>query len=332
MSERDLTDLRRRGLAYVAAQQQGGLKAVETALKENALSTCRWHFSHPINEHADTQAALDAFWRPLFGAFPDLTRRDDIFVTGHFDDRDWLACTGHFVGTFHAPWLNIPPTDQLTFIRFAELNAYDGDRIERSYMLLDLIGLARQAGIDLIAKSRGAEIIAPGPAAQDGLRLTDSDPGETEKSLTLVNAMIEGLMSYDRTSLKSMHQTDFWTPDMLWYGPSGIGATRGLGGFERYHQQPFLNFVPDRVGGDHVTRFADGPYAASAGWPSIRATTSGEPWIDMPVPSGLPVTMRVVDFWRRSGNRFAENWVFVDIPDLFLQCGIDIFEALTPTQ
>jgi hypothetical protein len=32
--------------------------------------------------------------------------------------------------------------------------------------------------------------------------------------------------------------------------------------------------------------------------------------------------MRVMDFWRREGNLLAENWVFIDLPDLLLQMGV----------
>jgi hypothetical protein len=38
--------------------------------------------------------------------------------------------------------------------------------------------------------------------------------------------------------------------------------------------------------------------------------------------------MRVMDFWRREGDRLRENWVLIDIPDVFHQCGIDVFEQL----
>ncbi len=38
--------------------------------------------------------------------------------------------------------------------------------------------------------------------------------------------------------------------------------------------------------------------------------------------------MRVMDFWRRDGDRFRENWVFIDIPDLLLQMGFDLFAQI----
>jgi hypothetical protein len=34
--------------------------------------------------------------------------------------------------------------------------------------------------------------------------------------------------------------------------------------------------------------------------------------------------MRVMDFWRRDGDRFRENWVLIDIPELLLQMSFDL--------
>ncbi len=35
-----------------------------------------------------------------------------------------------------------------------------------------------------------------------------------------------------------------------------------------------------------------------------------------------------MDFWRREGERLAENWVMIDIPDLLNQMGLDVFERM----
>jgi hypothetical protein len=48
---------------------------------------------------------------------------------------------------------------------------------------------------------------------------------------------------------------------------------------------------------------------------------------------GLPASaargeMRVVDIYRRSGNKLAENWVFIDMLH-FLKCqGLDVLERI----
>ena len=46
---------------------------------------------------------------------------------------------------------------------------------------------------------------------------------------------------------------------------------------------------------------------------------------------GLPASdqacdMRVVDIYRREGEKLAENWVFIDLPWWLKQQGLDILE------
>jgi hypothetical protein len=38
--------------------------------------------------------------------------------------------------------------------------------------------------------------------------------------------------------------------------------------------------------------------------------------------------MRVADWWRREGDVLRENWVMIDIPELLLQMGVDVFARL----
>jgi predicted ester cyclase len=138
--------------------------------------------------------------------------------------------------------------------------------------------------------------------------------------------MIAGLMRYDGQNLSSMAMERFWREGFLWFGPGPIGTGRGLKGFQDVHQRAFLSAFPDRVGGDHKCRIADGAYVGSTGWPSIRATHTGPGFMRLPA-SGRAITMRVMDFWRREDDLLAENWVFIDIPDLLRQLGIDAFAA-----
>ncbi len=35
--------------------------------------------------------------------------------------------------------------------------------------------------------------------------------------------------------------------------------------------------------------------------------------------------MRVMDWWRREGDVLTENWVLIDMIDVFLQLGVDLF-------
>ena len=92
----------------------------------------------------------------------------------------------------------------------------------------------------------------------------------------------------------------FWHPKFNWYGPSGIGTGRGIEGFRRFHQVPFLNAMPDRGQRvDEITYhfFAEGDYAAVTGWPNMLQTLTHDGWMGI-APPGKPIEMRSLDFWR----------------------------------
>lgn len=309
-------------LGCTRALAKGG-DAAEGAIRQLFHKTIAWHGPHPLNEVAGVDAYLTRVWRPLVTALPDVERRDDIVIAGRFKAGDWTAALGHLVGTFAAPWLEIPPTGRTLSIRYGEFLRYEGGRAVEAYTIYDLLDVFRQAGIRLTAPSLGAEERWAAPATHDGIVPEPADPAETAASTAAVDAMLQGLGAYDGRTLASMGQVRFWAPAMMWYGPGGIGTTRGLKGFEDHHQIPFLEAFPDRRGGNHKCRMAEGAYVASTGWPSIHATHSGGSFMGLP-PTGRRITMRVMDFWRREGDLLAENWVFIDLIDLLRQMGIDL--------
>ncbi len=281
----------------------------------------------PVNRCGSRGEAEERLFRPLAAALPDLERRDDILLAGSFQGSDFIATCGHHAATFTAPLFGIPPTGGLVMLRYGEVHRLQAGMIVESFMHLDLVDLMRQAGVSPLPPSRGAEGIFPPPEGHGGLGLDAADEAESAASLALVEAMIfGGLRRYDQRSLGSMGMERFWTGTMGWYGPSGIGSTRGVSGFQAHHQRPFLAAFPDRVGGNHKARFGDGAFTISTGWPSLTATFAGE-WLGCP-PSGGPITMRVMDIWRREGELLAENWVFIDIPDVMAQAGVDVFARM----
>lgn len=299
---------------------------VAAALGALAGSGFGWHGSHPLNALEGLEAFASGFWLPLRAAVPDIGRRNDLLFAGAFQGRDWVCSTGYYSGTFKGEWLGIPATGGVVNIRFGEFAAIKDGKVEEIRVILDLIDVMRQAGIRVLAPSLGIEGLVPGPATQDGLVMA-ADPAESAKTLALVEAMIGGLGRFDGESLGSMGMERFWHDDMMWYGPSGIGTTRGISGFQNFHQRPFLEALPDRKGGNHIARFAEGAYCGSTGWPSMRATHLGGGWMGLP-PTGRRLEMRIMDFWRREGGKLAENWVFIDLIDVLRQMGFDVFKRL----
>lgn len=282
------------------------------------------HCFAPINEVHGIEGYQTALLAPLHHAFPHGEERTDIRISGHYKDGDWVASSGHIAGIFAADLFGIPATGRTAMVRFGRFERHSNGRIAETILILDLPALMMQAGCWPCAPSMGPSFPAPGPATHDGIVGADDVGGE--QSLALVNAMIGGLHEFDG-SLKSMGMRSFWTEDFWWYGPAPIGNFHGHADYERGHQLPFLTAFPDRVGGNHRARIGEGAYIASTGWPSITATHSGGGWLGL-APTERKITMRVMDFWRREDKLLAENWVMIDIPDLLLQMGIDVFERM----
>ena len=292
-----------------------------------------WNGPHPINQLAGLDRVLSEFWAPFLHAFPDVERHDDIVIDGQFNGQHWVAATGYYTATFSNAWLAIRPTGGVMNLRYGEFSRIENNLIVEVYCIIDVLDALRQAGQwpRAIPNSRGAFPFAyhdrtPPPSTRDGIWHSASDAASSHKSLKLVEAMIAGLMQYDGNTLESMGMERFWHPEMMWYGPAGIGSSRRLKGFQDVHQRDFLTAFPDRVGGNHKARIGDGNYVASTGWPSIRATHLG-PWLGC-AASHKSITMRVMDFWRRDGELLRENWVFIDQIDLLLQLDVDVMAML----
>jgi predicted ester cyclase len=308
----------------------------------------QWRGAHPINEMTGTGPIGAQVWQPLKTAFPDLERRDLIVVGGSHEGRDYVAMVGHCCGTFRADWLGIPATGRPVYLRYGEVHQVMDGRIVQSNCLWDVLDLIRQAGFWPIAPSLGVEGMWPGPITGDGLVFHDTDPAQSAASIAQTLAMHATLGAYDdlagtgRQGLLDMPQNQHWHPKMMWYGPSGIGTTRGLSGFVDDHQLPFRIAFPKRkggvqwdeigelktkLGGGHYIRIGDGPYSVTGGWPSVFAMHVGPDFLGLPA-TGKAVTMRVMDFYLHHEGLIRENWVPLDMLDLLRQMGVDVLGRL----
>ena len=123
----------------------------------------------------------------------------------------------------------------------------------------------------------------------------------------------------------------YWHPKLSWYGPAGIGSNRRIEGFRSWHQVPFLNALPDRrpdsENGRHDCFFADGDYVAFCGWPAMSATVTGDGWMGI-APSDKKIEFCSLDIWRCENGLLRENWVLVDILDVYRQLGVDVLARM----
>ena len=328
-----------RGLYDLAASTPRNLSR---RLAELYHKGARWRGSHPLDEMDGLDAIETNVWRPLLRSFPDLERRDLIFCGGSYEDRDYVAAMGHYCGTFRKDWLTIPATGRPIYLRYGEVHRIEDGKIVESTCLWDLLDVIRQAGFWPIAPSLGTEGMWPGPITSDGIVLDEQDKATSAASIRQTLAMHKTLADYDdraglgRDGLLAMPQKEHWHAKMMWYGPSGIGTTRGLQGFVDYHQLPFRIAFPNRKGGEQITdrakgghyiQVGDGKYSVTGGWPSVRAMHVGPDFLGSG-PTGREVTMRVMDFYLHHEGLIRENWVPIDIIELLLQMGVDVFSRM----
>ena len=59
----------------------------------------------------------------------------------------------------------------------------------------------------------------------------------------------------------------------------------------------------------------------------MRLTITNDGWMGI-APSNQPLEMRSLDFWRLEGGLIRENWVLIDLLDIYNQIGINVFDRI----
>ncbi|WP_120632144.1 ester cyclase [Ruegeria sp. EL01] len=303
-------------------------RALETHFSPDAVFRC----CHPFGDQNSPQAFFENVLTPLRKAWPDAERRDWLVMVGEDEHgSNWVGCGGHYVGTFAGPFLDIPPSGHLAHMRFHEYYRVADGKIVEMQIIWDLPEVMMQVGAWPMAPSLGSEIFIPGPASGDGLSRPARTDTESNASRNVIVDMLNHMKQHpSQGGPEVMEMSRFWHENMNWYGPAGIGTSRGIRGFRNWHQIPFLSGMPDRGQYlDEITYhfFGDGPYVGVTGWPDMVQTVTHDGWMGI-APSGTKITMRSLDFWRVADGRIRENWVLVDLLDAYRQLGVDVFRRL----
>ncbi len=292
-----------------------------------------WRGMHPFYERTGAKAVADVFWSPLRHSFTSLQRREDVFLAGRnfIDDGEttWVVGMGNMMGLFDNDWLGIPATRKMAFLRYAEFHRVDNGKIAESAFFCDVLSIMHQAGCYPLPPPTAASIIQPGPRTHDGLMFEAQPPEEGEKTIALVNEMIADLSALnksadDRCPPEILQKT--WHDDMIWYGPTGIGATYTIPRYQEQHQYPFRTQLKDKVFNGHIARVAEGNYLGFFGWANLTNTPTGG-FLGLP-GNNVRADMRVVDIYRRDGDKLAENWVFIDLLHWLSMQGLDVLARL----
>ncbi|MEL7087069.1 MAG: nuclear transport factor 2 family protein [Planctomycetota bacterium] len=296
-------------------------------------AACQFHLSpdhayrgmRPFYDLTGPEALADTLWSPLKSAMSAMQRRPDIFFASHADlDPSagvWVVEMGNYLCDFNADWLGIPATGKTTYLPYATMNRVEGRAIIETVEFLDVLAVLTQAGRNPLAKHQtGGMMMSPGPKSHDGL-LRDAQPqAVTKDTYDLTNAMLTDLaLSY---TSPGDHLVRFWNADMNWFGPTGIGASLSIPGYQRGHTLPFEEKQDVVKIHDWELALAEGNFSAFMWWPCLTLRNTGD-YLGAPA-NDTPAEMRVVDLYRRDGDKLAENWIFIDILHFLAEQGVDL--------
>ena len=303
--------------------------ATWTGAKRTALHPAvKFHGPAPIGRLDGAVAVQETVHVPMNESLLNRRWEPYVFLGGVWNgDEVWVAHTGQISGVFTEALWGIPPSGRTVSLRYGDFARVEGGRVVEIRVLLDIVGLAAQAGIHLLPEPPARNHLPPGPELDNGLTRDEQDPEESAFTLQLVEDMLGGCNRLDGSDLASMGMAAYWHDDMVWHGPHGVGSAYGFDEFERFAQGPSVRSFPNRRGGFHEARIADGLTAAFTGWPSLRGDFTGEPFRGI-APTGGPIGQNIMDFYVRRGPKLHENWVLIDLIDFAAQCGVDLLEKL----
>lgn len=317
-------------LEHYAALDAAPPDELAAVLQSRAAAQYLWRGYHPFDEIEGADSVATRFWEPLRRALSRLQRRQDVFFAGRNEidgfQSVWVVSMGHLMGLFDAPWLGIPPTGKMAFLRYCEFNRVENDRIAETAMFFDIPHLMMQAGLQPFPPQTAAHLVQPGPMTHDGLIFDEQPAGTGTATLALINGMISDLGQWQLGLPLEEELARTWADDMIWWGPAGIGATYTIERYARQHSGPFRAGFSERSKTRHICRLAEGNYGGFFGFPNFTATPTGG-FMGMP-GTGKSGEFRVIDIYRRAGDKLAENWVFIDVLHFWKQQGVDILARM----
>lgn len=316
-----------------ASHMQDITKCMQTYIADDYI----WRGVHPFHQQTDAHWIAEHFWYPLKTHFTKLQRRPDIFFAGlnEIDEFEstWVVEMGHFMGLFDTPWLGIPATGKMAFIRYAQFHRVQDDKICETTMHIDIPMVMAQVGVNPFPNQTGAFFVHPGPITHDGILYQDyPDKNITKITLDAIHRMIHNV-TCGRENISLDGLGDAWHDHMIWFGPNGIGATYTKERYQKQHRKPLVKNMDFNVQGGasigHIARLAEGKFGGFFGWPNFRAIPTGG-FMGLP-KTHIETEWRVIDIYHVMDGKIAENWVFIDLLHFMNMQGVNILDRLQQT-
>ena len=311
--------------------------AIDNSNKNNLIDTISKYTSdnfkmrctHPFNELFGIEEVANNLWIPIKNSFKPIQRRMDIFYAGinslDINEGKWVTSMGHFMGVFNKSFLGIQPNYKSILLRYAEFYKIENSKIIEGAIFLDIMNFMQQLGLSIIPESTGLVCVTPGPMNHRGLKYDLSDDAEGQKTLELIHRMRDRLVKGSKMKSYKGELTLDWHDDMIWWGPGGIGASYTIDGYVKGHTKPFEDGLEFIKFGGHILSSAEDDLGGWFGWPNLIMKSTGG-YLGLTNKSDIESEMRVVDLYRRDGDKIAENWIFIDHLHFLKLLGIDLLE------
>ena len=291
-----------------------------------------WRGFHPFNEIRGPKNLYSQFWQPFKKSFFNYQRRMDIFLAGYNtisgNEGVWVVSMGHLMGLFDNPWIGIKETKKIAMLRYCEFSKIQNGKITEVAMFFDIPHLMLQAGLKPFPSETGISLVQPGPLKHEGLMLNEQNPNEGNKTIEIIENMIKDVKVWTSTSRVSLIEElkKSWNENMIWWGPTGIGSTYTIERYADQHAGPFREIFKERTFNGHLCRISEGNFGGFFGWPNLTLTPSKA---FMGIKAAQKSSeMRVIDRYRREGDKLSENWVFIDLLHFWKILGVDILKSL----
>ena len=308
------------------------IEEIPNVLSHYCSEDLLWRGFHPFNEIRGLKNLYSQFWQPFKKSFFNYQRRMDIFLAGYNtisgNEGVWVVSMGHLMGLFDNPWIGIKETKKIAMLRYCEFSKIQNGKITEVAMFFDIPHLMLQAGIKAFPSETGISLVQPGPLTHDGLMFNEQDTNEGDKTLEIIENMINDVKVWTSTSGASLidELKKSWNDNMIWWGPTGIGSTYTIERYANQHAGPFRETFKKRTFNGHLCRITEGNFGGFFGWPNLTLTPS-KTFMGI-TASPKSSEMRVIDMYRREGDKLTENWVFIDLLHFWKILGVDILKSL----
>ena len=319
-------------LNFYDAIESSKIEEIPNVLSHYCSEDLLWRGFHPFNEIRGLKNLYSQFWQPFKKSFFNYQRRMDIFLAGYNtisgNEGVWVVSMGHLMGLFDNPWIGIKETKKIAMLRYCEFSKIQNGKITEVAMFFDIPHLMLQAGIKAFPSETGISLVQPGPLTHDGLMFNEQDTNEGNRTLEIIENMINDVKVWTSTTGTSLidELKKSWSDNMIWWGPTGIGSTYTIERYANQHAGPFRKTFKKRTFNGHLCRITEGNFGGFFGWPNLTLTPS-KTFMGITV-SPKSSEMRVIDMYRREGDKLTENWVFIDLLHFWKILGVDILKSL----